>query len=86
MAKVREGLARRTQEREQQQGWFESWFSHSPWLVVLLSRPLIILFLLLTFEPCLINRLVALVTTVQLMVLRQQYQPLDLVTETSLDP
>lgn len=89
MAKVREGLAKQKREREQQQGWFESWFNHSPWLTTLLSSLaglLIILLLLLTFGPCLINRLVAfvrdLVNTVQLMVLRQQYQPLTLSTET----
>ena len=89
MAKVREGLAKQKREREQQQGWFESWFNHSPWLTTLLSSlagPLIILLLLLTFGPCLINRLVAFVrdrvNTVQLMVLRQQYQPLTLSTET----
>ena len=93
MAKVREGLARCKREREQQQGWFESWLSHSLWLTTVLSTLaglLIILFLLLTFGPCIINRLVTFVkdrvNTVQLMVLRQQYQPLDLVAETSLDP
>ena len=81
MAKVREGLAQRKRECEAQQGWFESWFQQSPWLTTLISTllgPLIILLIMLTFGLCIINRLVAFVkeriNTVQLFVLRQQYQ------------
>ena len=49
-------------EKGQNQGWFESWFSTSPWLTILiftLLEPLIIILLLLTFGPCILNRLVA---------------------------
>ena len=65
------------------QNWFESWFNSSPWFTTLISSlvgPLIILLLLLTFRPCLLNKLVAFIksriNTVQLMVLRSQYAAL----------
>ena len=60
LAKIREGLSQR--KREMSQNWFESWFNSSPWFATLISSllgPLIILLLLLTFGPCLLNKLVA---------------------------
>lgn len=88
MAKVREGLAKRKKEREQSQGWFESLFNSSPWLTSLISTLLgllVILLLLLSFVPCILNRLRALtrehikdrISTLQIMMLRQQYQGLN---------
>jgi hypothetical protein len=62
MAKVLEGLAKRKREKGQNPGWFESWFSTSQCLTTLISTllgPLIIILLLLTFGPCILNRLVA---------------------------
>uniref|UniRef100_A0A8D0S684 Envelope glycoprotein n=1 Tax=Sus scrofa TaxID=9823 RepID=A0A8D0S684_PIG len=81
MSKLRERLEKRHKEKEAGQGWFEGWFNKSPWVTTLLSTltgPLIILLLLLTVGPCLINRVVAFireqVSAVRIMVLRQQYQ------------
>ena len=83
LAKIREGLSQRKREREMSQNWFESWFNSSPWFATLISSlvgPLIILLLLLTFRPCLLNKLVAFIKScinmVQLMVLRSQYAAL----------
>ena len=65
------------------QNWFESWFYSSPWFTTLISSlvgPLIILLLLLTLRPCLLNKLVAFIKSrinaVQLMVRRSQYTAL----------
>ena len=81
MDKLRERLAQRKRDFQSQQGWFENWFNRSPWLTTLLSSitgPLIILLLILTFGPCVLNRLVQFIkdclSVVQTMVLTQQYQ------------
>ncbi|NXI58127.1 ENV1 protein, partial [Chloroceryle aenea] len=62
MAKLREGLEKRRKDREAQQGWFESWFDQSPWLITLISTlagPVLIFIVVLVFGPCLLNKLVS---------------------------
>lgn len=89
MAKVRERLAARQRERESRQGWFESWFNKSPWFTTLISTLLgpllIILLLLLTFGPCVLNRLVTFIreriSSVQVLMLRQHYQTISIEDE-----
>uniref|UniRef100_A0A8D2DZK1 Envelope protein n=1 Tax=Sciurus vulgaris TaxID=55149 RepID=A0A8D2DZK1_SCIVU len=81
MSKLREKLETRQRDLEAQQGWFESWYSWSPWFTTLMSTlmgPLVILLLLLTFGSCILNRLVTFIreriSAVQVLMLRQQYQ------------
>jgi len=81
MAKLRERLNKRRREREATDSWFQSWFNKSPWLTTLLSAlagPLIILLLLFTLGPCIINRLITFVreriSAVHVLMLRQHYQ------------
>ena len=59
MSKLRERLDKRRKEQESQKGWFKSWFNKAPWFATLVSTlagPLIILLLLLTFGPCILNK------------------------------
>ncbi|XP_015421279.1 PREDICTED: retrovirus-related Env polyprotein from Fv-4 locus [Myotis davidii] len=93
MALVREGLQKRKLEREQSQSWYEFLFNWSPWLTTLVSAlvgPLVILLMLLTFGPCIINKLVQFVKEhigiVQLMVLQSQYRPLPTEDEIEMQP
>nr|WBM84729.1 MAG: envelope protein [Hervey pteropid gammaretrovirus] len=84
MNKLKERLNARQLERQKTQSWYEGWFNSSPWYTTLLSAiagPLLLLLLLLTFGPCIINRLVQFindrVSAVKILVLRQKYQVLD---------
>lgn len=88
MQKLRKRLKKRKRDHEAQQGWFESWYSKSPWVTTLFSAlagPVLIIFLLLVFGPCLINRGLAFVknriNAVQLMALQRQYHPIVMMEE-----
>lgn len=83
MTKLRQRLAERQREREAQRGWFESWFTQSPWLTTLVSAvagPLIILLLILTIGPCVLNKLIRFIQQkigdIKLLIIRQQYTAL----------
>ena len=81
MRELKERLDQRQKEYDDNVGMFQSWFDKSPWLTTLLSAiagPIIIILLLVTIGPCIINHLMNFVRkqvgNVKLMVLRQQYQ------------
>lgn len=75
---LQEDLARRRKELADNPLWF-GLNSFLPYLLPLLG-PLLSLLLLLTIGPCIINKMLAFikerVNTIQLMVLRTQYQPI----------
>uniref|UniRef100_A0A5F8GFX1 Uncharacterized protein n=1 Tax=Monodelphis domestica TaxID=13616 RepID=A0A5F8GFX1_MONDO len=83
LAKLQEDLEARKKGREAASPWFAQLFHSSPWLTTLISSligPLVLLVRILTFWPCILNRLVTFVknrlNAIQVLLLRQQYQPL----------
>ena len=84
MAKLKERLNAREKMLQGQQGWFERWYTKSPWLTTLISAltgPLIVFLLVITIGPCVLNRLSTFlqkqIRSVKMMVIRQQYVPVD---------
>lgn len=72
MASLRERLRNRQRDYETQQSWFAGWFHRSPWLTTLVSTllgPIVIIILLLSFGPCIINKIIQFVKD-QLAVLQ----------------
>ncbi|NWQ66798.1 ENV1 protein, partial [Neopipo cinnamomea] len=76
MTKLRKGITQRKREKKAQQSWFESWHNQFPWLTTILSTlagPLIMLLTVLTFGPCILNRVMNFaknrIETIQLMTI-----------------
>ena len=86
IAELRKRLQVRHLEKEQSQGWNKSFFNGSPWLTSMISSlggPLNSFLLLFTFGPCILNIMVNIIrdcVNKQLLVLRSQYQLLELET------
>ncbi|XP_008833308.2 MLV-related proviral Env polyprotein-like [Nannospalax galili] len=81
--RLKHRLEERKRHLESQQGWFENLYNRSPWFTTLVSTlagPLVLLLLILTLGPCILNRLVQFVkerlSVVQALVLTSQYQAL----------
>lgn len=80
LAELRKRLEERQLEREAPKGWFECWFTQSPWLTTLLSAlagPLVILLLILTIGPYILSRIISRIQEkvgdVKLMMVRQHH-------------
>ncbi|XP_066228779.1 syncytin-2 [Saccopteryx leptura] len=81
MNKLKERLKAREKRLQDQQGWFEGWYAKAPWLTTLISTlagPLIVLLLVITIGPCVLNRLTTFlqgqIGAVKLMIMRQHYE------------
>lgn len=84
VALLRKRLQEHKVQREQSQNWYESLYNWSPWLATLMSAlagPIFLLLLALACGPCIVNAFLKYVkervTAVQLMILKQRYQPLE---------
>lgn len=80
---VRDNLRAREQDRQAKNTWYQSLFSWSPWLILLLTAiagPLLLLLLGLTIGQCIINWVVQYVNRrvgeVKIMMIRSNYVPL----------
>ncbi|XP_062036246.1 LOW QUALITY PROTEIN: MLV-related proviral Env polyprotein-like [Lepus europaeus] len=85
MAKLRERLKQRESYFKTGQSWFQGWFNSSPWLTTLISSvtgPLVVLLLIITIGPCIINRLLQFIndkmTVTHALILTLQHQSLKL--------
>ena len=80
---VRDNLRAREQDRQAKNNWYQSLFSWSPWLILLLTAiagPLLLLLLGLPIGQCIINWVVQCVNRrvgeVKIMMIRSNYVPL----------
>ncbi|NXY39648.1 ENV1 protein, partial [Pomatorhinus ruficollis] len=79
MAELRERLAQRKRDMDAQCGWFDSFFSHSPWVLPLISTlmgPRLTILFVLIFGPCVLNKITQFVKTrlsrIDIMFLEQR--------------
>uniref|UniRef100_A0A8C3QG58 Envelope polyprotein n=1 Tax=Cyanoderma ruficeps TaxID=181631 RepID=A0A8C3QG58_9PASS len=60
LQRIEERLAQREKDLDAQRGWFDSFFSHSPWVLPLLSTlmgPVLTILFVLIFGPCVLNKI-----------------------------